>query len=100
MNRIIRCSLPIAFLVLSHSLAPAAVDKDDAPKNPLNVIPGHSATGIVVKEAGDELWLDVSDPCSGKPKILVFVKPYTIPKDADAIECDGKTYQRKSVTQK
>jgi hypothetical protein len=93
--------LPLILLVLSQTLGSAGIDNDKNPlkETPIGMMPGHSATGVVVKETNGEIWINTADPCK-EPHILVFVSPHSQPKKADSIECGGKTYERVSITQK
>lgn len=76
--------------------APATVKfvKKRPPEDMTNV--GEVATGVIFKEAKDELFLD-TDPCKGK--MIAFHKPYEKQK-AGVVTCGGKELQRTTVTQK
>jgi|ERR1019366_1529890 hypothetical protein len=56
---------------------------------------GEVATGVIFKEAKDELFLD-TDPCKGK--MLAFHQPYG-KQDAGTVPCGGKDVKKTTVTQ-
>ena len=57
---------------------------------------GDVATGVIFKEAKDELFLDTK-PCEGK--MLAFHQPYD-KQPADTVPCGGKELKETTVTQK